>query len=344
MLCQARDAFGVSNRELAVLNALLTFHPSDTLCDGDNLIVFPSNRTLCDRAHGMAESTLRRHLAELTEAGLILRHDSPNGKRYAARSREGTIVRAFGFDLRPLLVRATEIARAAEERAQEREAVNALREAIVLAMRDAAKLLAYLKTEGCEPDPMWDVTYLDLKKVLRRKSNRTLFEAALATANDLVASLEKACAEHSAAKPSASDTQSERHNQNSKTEINFDLSEDGPEPQNALTVAKVVDACPEFTSFSTDPIQSWEDLVALADVLHPMIGMKPELWRRAKSSMGSKVACATFAGILERSGEIRNPSAYMSTLVKKAQKGAFDPKRMLGLRPGLHDGTLRLRR
>ena len=61
-LCTARDAFGVTDRDLSVLNALLSFLPARELVDGAPLIVFPSNATLAARAHGLAESALRRHL------------------------------------------------------------------------------------------------------------------------------------------------------------------------------------------------------------------------------------------------------------------------------------------
>ncbi len=96
-ICTARPRLGVSERALSVLNALLTFHPETALSGGDDLIVFPSNQQLALRAHGMPASTLRRHLAALVDAGLIIRRDSPNGKRYARKGRGGDIELAFGF-------------------------------------------------------------------------------------------------------------------------------------------------------------------------------------------------------------------------------------------------------
>lgn len=69
-LCTARRAFEVTDRDLAVLNALVSFHPNTALSDNDSLIAFPSNIALSERAHGMAESTLRRHLAALLAAML----------------------------------------------------------------------------------------------------------------------------------------------------------------------------------------------------------------------------------------------------------------------------------
>src|ERR1700761_6873258 len=107
-ICTARPRLGVSERALSVLNALLTFHPETALTGEDDLIVFPSNHQLSRRAHGMPASTLRRHLAVLVDAGLIVRRDSPNGKRYARKGDAGEIELAFGFDLSPLVVRSEE--------------------------------------------------------------------------------------------------------------------------------------------------------------------------------------------------------------------------------------------
>src|SRR6218665_1833432 len=96
-LCEARPLLGVTDRALAVLNALLSFYPKNELSEEHGLVVFPSNAQLSLRAHGMAEQTIRRHLAVLIEAGLLIRKDSPNGKRYAHKSRSGEINEAFGF-------------------------------------------------------------------------------------------------------------------------------------------------------------------------------------------------------------------------------------------------------
>ena len=87
-ICAAKARVGVSERALAVLDALLSFHPETTL-SGEGLIVFPSNQQLALRAHGMAPATLRRHLAALVDCGLIIRRDSPNGKRFARKGQGG---------------------------------------------------------------------------------------------------------------------------------------------------------------------------------------------------------------------------------------------------------------
>ncbi|MBO9134918.1 replication initiation protein RepC, partial [Rhizobium sp. B209b/85] len=51
---------GLSDRALAVLNALLSFYPGNELSAKHGLAVFPSNAQLSIRAHGIAPATLRR--------------------------------------------------------------------------------------------------------------------------------------------------------------------------------------------------------------------------------------------------------------------------------------------
>ena len=60
---EARDLIGATDRSLAILNALLLFHPGTELAGDGELIVWPSNEQLMARANGMPATTLRRHLA-----------------------------------------------------------------------------------------------------------------------------------------------------------------------------------------------------------------------------------------------------------------------------------------
>ena len=133
---------------MAVLNALISFYPDTTLTGEDDLIVFPSNEQLCLRTHGMPASTLRRQLAALVDAGLIVRRDSPNGKRYARKGRGGEIKLAFGFDLAPLVVRAEEFEGMAREIEAEIRAIKLAKERITLCRRDIAKMIATGIEEG----------------------------------------------------------------------------------------------------------------------------------------------------------------------------------------------------
>lgn len=151
-LTDARHAFGLSDRAVAVLSALLSFH-KDTAISAEGCVVFPSNRKLSDRAHGISESTLRRALGQLVEAGLIIRKDSPNGKRYPKGNAPSD---AYGFDLTPLVARQQEIEAAANAVKEERKRDRDARERITVLGRDIRKAATFLleTTDGTHEGAM----------------------------------------------------------------------------------------------------------------------------------------------------------------------------------------------
>lgn len=169
-LAQAKAAFAVSSSDLSVLSALLSFHQGRVLGgNSDDLILFPSNKALSQRLNGMPDTTLRRHLRHLVEAGLLVRRDSPNGKRYRREDHEGAV--AFGFDVTPLLVRQSEIVGAAQAARESAQRMRRLREDVSLMRRDVLGIVAYAAEEGMTPEGM--MQYMDaaedVRQALRRK-------------------------------------------------------------------------------------------------------------------------------------------------------------------------------
>jgi replication initiation protein RepC len=182
-LCEARPLLGITDRALAILNALLSFYPKGELCEDNGLIVFPSNAQLSLRAHGMAEQTIRRHLATLVDAGLLIRKDSPNGKRYARKEQAGELREAFGFSLAPLLVRAEEIERLAAEVVAERLHLQRLRERLTLCRRDVAKLIDMALEEGAAGN--WSAIHLHFRSVVEQLPRSPSAEQIAATLDEL---------------------------------------------------------------------------------------------------------------------------------------------------------------
>ncbi|MEM1431220.1 MAG: plasmid replication protein RepC [Pseudomonadota bacterium] len=151
----ARKALGVSDRELAVLQALLSFYPATILGgNADGLVIHPSNASICERLNGMPCSTMRRHLSRLVQAGLLLRRDSPNGKRYARRY--GAEKEVFGFCLSPLLRRHREVCALAEAVRAAEEQKSRLRQRVSLMLRDLAALAVYGHETRPDHAGLWD--------------------------------------------------------------------------------------------------------------------------------------------------------------------------------------------
>ncbi|HCL67806.1 MAG TPA: replication initiation protein RepC [Rhizobium sp.] len=223
-ICEARPSLGVTDRALTVLDALLTFYPADELSEERGLIVFPSNAQLSIRARGMTPATLRRHLAGLVDAGLILRKDSANGKRYARRGRAGEVEEAFGFSLAPLLARAAEIEALAALAVADREQLRITKQRLTICRRDIAKLIAAAIDEGVRGE--WERISLMFREMVGRLP-RTPGIAELASALEEMEMLREEIvnqldANTKTRKIDSNESQIERHKQNSNPDLNHE--------------------------------------------------------------------------------------------------------------------------
>jgi len=360
-ITEARPALGVSDRSLAVLHALLSFHKLAELDSQSNLIVFPSNRELSMRAHGMAPVTLRRHLAALVEAGLIIRRDSPNGKRYVRRNQEGDVKTAFGFDLMPLVARAREIEQLAAAIRAEDLSKRLLRERISLHRRDIAKMIIFAQEQ--ELDGPWDAIgerFMPLARPLLRGFDRSGLDVLAAALDDLRFDVEKLLESHANFKKiNASDVQNERHIQNHNPESLSELEpgfrkdqganagtgwNDDSEPESNETDAGITDhplvsrntlppkafplgvilrACPDIVDYALRGIDSWSDLVQTANLVRVTLGISPDAWNQAVETFGPNEAAIVVAAILQKGESIASPGGYLRSLTDKARTGSF---------------------
>ncbi|MBY3271403.1 MULTISPECIES: plasmid replication protein RepC [Rhizobium] len=356
-VCEARERFGLQDRALAVLDALLTFYPDPQL-DGENgLVVFPSNAQLSVRAHGITESTLRRQLGALVDAGLIQRRDSPNGKRYAHRDRAGVIEQAYGFDLSPLLARATELALLAQDVAAERMRFRRAKEALTICRRDVRKLITAAIEEGAPGN--WEhveMMYIGILGRHPRYPDRNQVEATLdemellrSEALNLLEMQSKTKNMNGNAIPN------DRHIQNSNTEsINeFEPSsekeqgESVPEEPQATSVAPgetkakleqikvfplgmVLRACPQIGDYGPGGgVAHWRELMTAAVVVRSMLGVSPSAYEEACDAMGPENAAVAIACILERSNFINSAGGYLRDLTRRSERGEFSLGPML---------------
>ncbi|MGJ0507165.1 MAG: plasmid replication protein RepC [Methylocystis sp.] len=388
-LTEAKGPLGVSDRALSVLHALLSFHqetaltlprvekkgraPSDGAtvggavkdgafgAEGSGIIVFPSNRELSIRAHGMAPATLRRHLACLVDAGLIIRRDSANGKRFARRGQGGAIEDAFGFDLTPLVARAEEIENLAGEVRAENRAMALLREKITLTRRDIAKMIEMALEETIPGD--WEerhMRYAALSGRYARNLSRADLEALAADLTTLATEIRNLLENFAKIEnKSANESQNEPHIQNQTTN-NYDLEPSlqqgraeppGPTGDNAEAVragdleaerlepktpdhppptprtyplGMVLQACPDIVDYAKGgEISSWRDLATAAATVRSALGVSPDAWAQAFDAMGEHDAAIVIAAILQRGEEIRSAGGYLRVLTAKARAGEF---------------------
>ena len=345
-LTEAREAYQLSSRTIAVLEALLSFYPDKMLNGSVPLIVFPSNHELSMRLRGMSAPTIRRHIATLIEIGFILRRDSPNGKRFVRRDSNGEIAMAFGFDLAPLTFRAAEIETQAEKIREENRIRQQLRFSITIHLRDICKTILSALNESREGE--WEALYDQLQALSGRvERNGTLTslsarEQALSILRHQVENLYLSNA--SKTKMSGNECENEHHIQNSNIE-SFDKTDtvkaekaetpisDTPKARNVQTTTphlrEILNQCPQIMSYAVHGIQNWKDLVITAGHIRSMLGITVSAWREACEGMGEINAAVTIAAMLERSDKIHSAGGYLRKLTQKAEKGQYSVQPVL---------------
>ena len=344
----ARSLLGLQDRALAVLNALLSFFPSNELNSEKNLIVFPSNAQLSSRANGIAGTTLRKCLSALVDAGIVIRKDSPNGKRYARKGDGGNIEDAYGFSLAPLLARASEFAALAQEVAAEKRQFRIMKDRLTILRRDVRKLITVGLEEALPGD--WVAAEACFVDVIGRFSRRP-------TLRDLRSSLDEMTILHeevsrmletqeNSLKSDGNGIVFGCHIQNSNTESCNEFEPSFEQKQGEKTeltkpmlrkdepvmfpLSMVLRACPEIGNFGRGgSIGNWREMAAAAVTVRSMLGVSPSAYEDACEAMGQVGAAIAVACILERGGHINSAGGYLRDLTAKARRGEFSLGPML---------------
>ena len=346
---EARIALGATDRALAILDALLSFHPETAFYGDSALIVWPSNEQLIGRANGMSPTTLRRHLANLVDCGLVVRRDSPNGKRYARKGQGGDVEQAYGFDLSPMVARAVEFKELAEAVRAEKKAHKVVKERLTICRRDIVKMIEAAIEEGVPGN--WGTVHLEYQTIvgrLPRTAPRQVLEAVATELDDLWTQIRDVLETFvKTQNMNANESQFERHIQNSNTESKTESEsglgvkkEEGCSsgetdnlrslPKRELPLGIVLDACPNVRWLTkSGDISQWREFLAAAELARPVLGISPSAWEDAKVAMGEQPAAITLAAVYQKSDQIKSPGGYLRNLTEKAKEGKFSPWPMI---------------
>ncbi len=161
----AAPRLGLSVRVVHALDWLFRFTRPQDWEEGGRPVVWPS-ASMQQEALGLSESRVKSINRGLIEAGLITMKDSPNGKRYGVRDRQGRIVEAYGFDLSPIATRHAEFLRLAAEAKAERELIGRLRRRATIARKAIAQILETVGEYGWDGEE-WSRLRHDTQDLVR---------------------------------------------------------------------------------------------------------------------------------------------------------------------------------
>ena len=308
LLRKAAPLLGLKPPVIVTLDALLSCLPPRR----NHHTVFASNATLSFRRNGISDRTIRRHVAALIEAGLLVRNDSPNGKRFMRRNPVQDCALRFGFDLSPLFARLAEIAHMAADATRREEQRRYLQGKLRAAIHRRLQI---------SPE---DHDALMAQRCLRRKLDLTTLETLLATMEtapeDGPADMPPQSVETPV--PSASDGQNVRHHHKSREEH---IDKNTP----AVSVADILTACPEAAEFSLRPISTPGDVIAHARTLAPMVGIDMATYDAADQHIGTLRTALAVWIVIKLQTRIRNTGAYFRSITSGTRAHSFDPYAMI---------------
>ncbi len=161
----AAPYLGLNPRIVHAIDWLFTFTQPQDWCEGSRPVVWPS-AALQRGAFGIGVTQAKAINRQLVELGLVTMKDSPNGKRYGRRDRQGRLVEAYGFDLSPLFTRMAEFTAMAEQGRALRERMHHLRRRATIARNGLLQILETAAEQGFT-DASWRTCELEGRALAR---------------------------------------------------------------------------------------------------------------------------------------------------------------------------------
>ena len=317
----AAPRLGLTASVISTLEAML----SCLAPERNHHTVFASNVTLSFRRNGISDRTIRRHAATLQEVGLLVRHDSPNRKRFTRHSGDGGKALRFGFDLSPMFDRLHEIAALAAEVMREKEQIGYLRTKIRAVAN--ARLLD-------NPD---DGTALTVLRTLRRKLTVQDCEQILAELEVCTVQAEAIGDQRSDEPTTMTDTDGHFVRHHHKSTIEHIDKEKRPQKNETtvpvadapITIAELLTACPQAAVLSLKRITTPHDVIAHARTLAPMMGISLNSYDAAHQRLGPIRAAATVWAIMQFHEKIKAVGAYFRAITTGSKSAEFSPEKLI---------------
>lgn len=348
---------GIDQSAWHLITVLMSFLPGKAIGGGDAPIVFASNEAILQRAAFGSERTLRRYLNQLCEARLIVRRNSPSGKRYAVKDGEGAIIGRYGIDLSPIIARAPEI----REKAAGARRARLERERCYRTASDMKHSVLRLMGQAAEEGLIGQADHAEFAAAASVRLRKDMPVDALKAAEAGIAGVYSRL--HSLVEDallpvnlSGTDGHDGRvYEESNQTLVDQEdalaaRAPSGPElvepaargagtsvdasgltarrRVDPLPLSEVVRLVPDLRHYVRGGVSNWADLVAAAPALAGVLGVGQGERLKAERTFGREYAAATLA-LLTTRDDIANHPAYLQGLVTRATKGKFTPPSLL---------------
>lgn len=293
----------------------------------DRMLVWPSNNLLVERT-GIPERSIRFALRRLIDLGIITAKDSPNGKRFAQRSAQGQIIRAYGFDLGPILHRLDEWRGMVEAQKEREREWKASFDELTVHRRSAQEALRALAQYFPDED-IQELTAAALE-LARRSPRRSQTGCAVAEFTHEWKTLREEAESRYYTACGGNNGRHKDHNKDAPEQFCIDGPEDigGAEPPRlTMNAGDLAASCPDAMEFFGD-VRSDRELITAAAQMRGAFGVSPSGWDEACLDIGHLMAAATLVYVVQLqarpapgSDPIKNAGGYFRAMVRLIKEG-----------------------
>lgn len=301
----------------------------------DRLLVWPSN-ALLEKRTGIAERSIRFALSRLLDLGLIRAKDSANGKRFAQRSTHGQIIRAFGFDLSPLIERESEFDAELNKINIRTAEISAMFDQITIYRRTANETLQQISIEFPEQD------IGDFLKNMMELMRNTPRRGRSLSPEPFVARWKKLYDDIMTFYMTACGGNNNRHKEHIKYPLNQSCNKgketicaennNRPETikQDAVQSYDIPKLCPDAWNIFAD-FKNVDEMIRYTSAMRGSLGVSKDAWNTACLEMGPVMAASALVYVIQlqitppRGAEpIKNVGGYYRSICRLIVEGRLE--------------------
>lgn len=349
VLKKAAPVLGIDGSTYHIMDILIGLSRADDWKGANRPIVAISNAKLAEYT-ARSERQVSRCIKRLVEAGIAAYRDSPTGRRFVYRDKDGGIDKGYGLDFTPARVRIKEL-KALVDDFQAR--LNSEQEA-----RRTITRLSRAIVDACEAYPERASGWMS--ELDRVKGQAGQCEAEAEALDELHRQIiREVTEEYSIDEVSGEGDMDVAPNINTTPQNSFESKEERPRsnerevfPKNgdrsavaptaerksepiaipaqrssargstkgadeiqsqvlaSVSISLIRSACPQACEMVGREFRSWPELTGAADIMRVMIGLSEAAWQDGASKVGRYAAAAILATVLEKS--IRAPEQISS--------------------------------
>ena len=358
---RAAPPLGISPRLRDTVDLLMMYSQDKDWQKDQRPIVWPSNQRLQDELC-LGRRQVQYILRELMKLRLIAPVDSPTGKRWGRRDRDGYITEAYGFDLSPLAQRFDEFKAIAERAQAERAERGRLRRRLTIAKKATVQIVTTALEEGI-PGTEWETVGAKALDLVNRAAGLD----AVAALSPLVEALENLRADAeivfrdgvlSVDNPpegaidcahitSTNDLKFDKSNTVVNTKKNSQQNTRSTSPLARERDPKSLDTfdpieqklakyqiTPELIRFvspffaemlgAENQEPDWNDVFVAADRTKQLLGISDHAWAEGIQVMGRPGAAVAIAIITAKRKRISSPGGYFRGMIGRAKVGELN--------------------